>query len=179
MIARQIPNLITGLRLLLVPPLLLLLINRQFLAALILFAMMGVSDALDGFLAKYYGWHSRLGSYLDPMADKVMQISSFIALGWLQLLPVWLVALVILRDVVIVCGAVAYRLLVGALEISPSLISKVNTFMQIVLVLAVILFQLVPQPDWALPLLIALTALTTIVSGLDYVLEWSRRYGAQ
>lgn len=179
MTARQIPNLITGLRLLLTPLLVLLLVNESFLAALLLFAVMGVSDALDGFLAKHYGWHSWLGTFLDPAADKAMQISSFITLGWLQLLPAWLVMLVILRDVIIVAGAAAYRLLIGALEINPSRISKINTFMQIILVLAVILFQFIEPPPWMLPLLIVLTTITTVVSGLDYIIEWSKRYGDQ
>jgi len=97
---RDIPNLITAFRFLLVPPVVFLLLSSRFGEALVIFAIAGFSDALDGFLAKHYGWASRLGAALDPLADKLLLVSAFIALGWLELIPVWLVVIVILRDIV-------------------------------------------------------------------------------
>ncbi len=174
--ARDIPNLITGLRILLVPPFLWLLLQERYGAALLLFVIAGISDALDGFLAKYYGWTSELGGLLDPIADKLLLIGAILALGWLNELPVWLVALVILRDAVIVAGAVSYHLMIERVQASPLLISKLNTLMQLTLVFAVIVnYGMIPLPPWSLAGLIHLTALTTVWSGAAYVWRWGRR----
>jgi cardiolipin synthase len=97
----DIPNLITILRILLVPPIAYLLYWGDYDIALLLFLGAGLSDALDGFLAKHYGWMSRLGGLLDPIADKALLMSSFIVLAWVDLIPVWLVVVVVLRDVII------------------------------------------------------------------------------
>ncbi len=172
---RQLPNLITVLRLALVPPMAWLLAQGRFLEALWVFLLMGLSDGLDGFLAKRFGWQTALGAYLDPVADKVMLMTAFLTLGVLGLLPWWLVAAVILRDLIIIGGAAAYYILVHRLEMAPTYLSKLNTVTQISLVLVVIVAQLIPLPPWALPALILLTLLTTLASGLDYVVVWSRR----
>jgi len=174
--ARDIPNLITGLRILLVPPFLWLLLQERYGTALLLFVIAGVSDALDGFLAKYYGWTSELGGLLDPIADKLLLIGAILALGWLDELPVWLVALAILRDAVIVAGAVGYHLLIERVQASPLPISKLNTLMQLALVFAVIVNSgMIPLPAWSLAGLIHLTALTIVWSGAAYVWRWGRR----
>lgn len=172
---RQLPNLITVLRLALVPPMAWLLAEGRFLEALWVFLAMGFSDGLDGFLAKRFGWRTPLGAYLDPVADKVMLMTAFLTLGVLELLPWWLVAAVILRDLVIIGGAVAYYLVVHRLEMAPSYLSKLNTATQIALVLVVIVAQLIPLPSWVVPALILVTLLTTLASGVDYVVVWSRR----
>lgn len=173
---RDIPNLITGLRILLVPPFLWLLLQERYEAALLLFVIAGISDALDGFLAKYFGWTSELGGLLDPIADKLLLIGAILTLGWLSELPVWLVVLVILRDAIIVVGAISYHLMIGRVRASPLLISKLNTFMQLTLVFAVIVhYGMVPLPSWLLAGLIYLTALTTGWSGAAYVWQWGRR----
>ncbi len=170
---RDIPNLITGLRILLVAPFLWLLLEERYGAALLLFVLAGVSDALDGFLAKYYGWTSELGGLLDPIADKLLLIGAILALGWLKELPGWLVALVIGRDLLIVVGAVAYHLRVERLRAAPLMISKLNTFVQLTLVCAVIVhYGLMPLPEWLLAGGIYLTALTTVWSGAAYVWRW-------
>lgn len=174
--ARDIPNLITGLRILLVPPFLWLLLQERYGAALLLFVIAGISDALDGFLAKYYGWTSELGGLLDPIADKLLLIGAILALGWLNELPVWLVTLVILRDAVIVAGAVSYHLMIERVQASPLLISKLNTLVQLTLVFAVIVnYGMIPLPPRLLAGLIHLTALTTVWSGAAYVWRWGRR----
>lgn len=176
--AKYIPNLITLLRFLLVPPLVWVLSEGCYGDALCLFALMGISDALDGFLAKRFDWKTTLGAYLDPLADKVMLVSAYVTLGWLALLPVWLVAIVIGRDAVILSGALAYHLVTRRLEMVPSYISKANTLMQIVLVLSVITAQLVHLPRGLLASLMLGTVLTTLGSGVAYVVEWSRRVKA-
>lgn len=173
---RDIPNLITSLRILLVPPFLWLLLQERYGAALLLFTVAGVSDALDGFLAKHYGWTSELGGLLDPLADKLLLIGAILALGWLRELPVWLVALVILRDVVIVTGAVSYHLMVERVQASPLLISKLNTLMQLTMVFVVIVhYGMMTLPSWLLTGWIYVTALTTVWSGAAYVWQWGQR----
>lgn len=174
--ARHIPNLITSLRILLVPPFLWLLLQERYEAALLLFVVAGISDGLDGFLAKQYGWTSELGGLLDPIADKLLLVGAILVLGWLKELPVWLVVLAIFRDVLIVCGAISYHLMVERVKASPLPISKLNTLLQLLLVFAVIVsYGLLPLPSWLLTGLIYLTALTTIWSGTAYVWQWSRR----
>jgi len=174
--AHHIPNLITSLRILLVAPFLWLLLQEQYGAALLLFIIAGVSDALDGFLAKYFGWTSELGSLLDPIADKLLLMGAILALGWLNELPGWLVALVILRDLIIVIGAISYHFLIERFTASPLIISKFNTLLQLTLVCAVIVhYGVTPTPTGLLTGLIYLTALTTVWSGAAYVWQWSRR----
>jgi cardiolipin synthase len=172
--ARHLPNLITALRFLLVLPLTGLLVNGQYASALVLFAMMGVSDAVDGFLAKRFHWQSRLGEYLDPLADKTMLVSAYLTLGWLGLLPGWLVAAVIVRDLVIVSGALAYHFVTRRLEMRPTLISKVNTVAQIALAVAVIADQFLTMTNLIMEGLVLIVLATTLISGLHYVLVWSR-----
>lgn len=173
--ARDIPNLITGLRILLVAPFLWLLLDERYGAALLLFVLAGVSDALDGFLAKYCNWTSELGGLLDPIADKLLLMGAILALGWLGELPGWLVALVILRDLLIVGGAIGYHFLIERFQAHPLPSSKLNTFMQLGLVCAIIVnYGMMPLPQWLLTALILLTALTTIWSGIAYIGRWGR-----
>jgi len=172
----DLPNLITVFRFLLVPPIVLLLLNHYYSEALLVFAVAGFSDALDGFLAKRYGWASRLGGLLDPLADKLLLVSAFVALGWLGLIPAWLVVLVILRDLVIVSGAAIYHVRIEQLDAVPSLVSKLNTFTQILLVLAVIFMQAVQElPALWVDILLYSVLVTTLWSGFDYVWTWSRK----
>ena len=168
---RFIPNLITLVRFAAVPLLVWWLFDNQFYNALLLCLLMGLSDALDGYLARTFNWKTTLGSYLDPAADKVMLISAYIALGASHLLPHWLVLIVIMRDVALLAGAVSYVSMTRRLEIEPSLISKLNTFVQILLVLAVIYSQINTFPLIVIQILIGLTLLTTIASGYDYLIE--------
>jgi cardiolipin synthase len=174
--ARDIPNGITIARIALVVPITWALLRHEYRLALILFFIAGVSDALDGFLAKQFDWSSRLGALLDPVADKLLLVSSFAALTWTGLLPVWLLALVVARDVVIVSGAVVYNFRIQRLDAEPTLISKFNTLMQILLVLLVIVREALQwgQREWLEGLVYAVT-ITTVWSGIDYVLTWSRR----
>jgi len=172
---RDIPNLLTVLRILLVPPIVWSLLAQRFDRALLLFFVAGLSDGLDGYLAKQFDWSSRLGALLDPLADKLMLLSSYLALAWLGLLPVWLVVLVLVRDLVIVGGAVTYHFRVERVDAAPTIISKLNTLLQILLVLLVIAARAF---DWEIAapmqMLVYAVGVSTVWSGVDYVITWSR-----
>jgi len=171
-----IPNAICVVRIVLIVPLVLALFAAEYPLALSLIIIAGFSDGLDGFLARSLGWRSRLGSVLDPAADKLLLVSSFITLSALGLVPVSLTGIVILRDVVIVSGALAWQRRAGKLEGEPTLISKFNTGCQLLFIVGTI-----TQAEWQWPaagvlvVLGALVVFTSITSGLNYVLIWSRR----
>lgn len=174
--ASDIPNIITIFRIGIVPAVVVSLLHEKFTLALILFTVAGLSDGLDGYIAKRFNFISRLGSILDPLADKLLLVSTYVALGWLSQLPWWLVILVIGRDAVILFGAMAYHHFVGAYEMAPSWISKGNTFFQIVLGLSVVLrADGVSLPDQMIEILIYTVTVTTVLSGLDYVWTWGAR----
>lgn len=172
---RHLPNLITGLRILLVWPVFWLISTAEFKLALLLAAVAGLSDAIDGFLAKHFGWESRLGGLMDPLADKLLLLACFLALTIIGVLPAWFLVLVISRDLLIVAGAVAYHNLIGAFDAQPSRISKLTTVVQILFVLEELL-RLAWLPE--IPghqFLLVLCAALTVISGLHYVLIWSLR----
>ncbi|GAB6067198.1 CDP-alcohol phosphatidyltransferase family protein [Methylothermus subterraneus] len=172
---KQLPNLITGLRILLVWPIVSMILERRFDWALGLFFLAGASDALDGFLAKHFGWISRLGSLLDPLADKLLMIGGYLASAWVGLLPGWLAGLVVGRDLLLVLGGSAYYWLLHPFEGQPTWTSKFNTLCQIVLLLAVFWHHgFKALPELWLSGLIYLVAATTIISGVQYVLLWGR-----
>ncbi len=173
---RDIPNLLTIARFLLTVPIAYLLLQERFGSALILFFIAGLSDALDGYLAKRFDWHSRLGSILDPLADKTLLVTTYICLGWVGVVPMWLVYLVLGRDLIIVAGAAAYYLAIGTYRMAPSWVSKTNTTLQIVLALALVFSLGFHQlPWWLLTALLYGVCVTTVLSGLDYVWTWSRK----
>lgn len=177
---KSLPNIISALRILLVVPTVYFLLQHQYTHALIVFVIAGLSDGLDGFLARRYGWTTRLGSFLDPMGDKLLMTASYFMLGFLNVFPLWLVALVIGRDLIIVCGALAYRFLVQDITMQPLLISKINTVCQIFLVLLTIYalsaFPFAAKvPQWVGTGTMYIVAATTLLSGLSYVFIWSKR----
>lgn len=172
---RQLPNTISIFRVLLVFPIIYLLLDHQYQQTLVLFVIAGVSDGVDGFLAKHYGWQTWLGGVLDPLADKFLLLSCFIALAWMGLLSWWLVALVMVRDIVIIVGATYYYFRVDRIDAQPTFLSKFNTVSQIGLVVVVIFAEIVSLPSWLVTTMIVFVALTTISSGLDYVVAWSRK----
>src|SRR5262249_34266512 len=129
----NIPNSLTLARIVLVPLVVWLIITHEMTAAFLLFLAAGMSDAADGFVAKRYGWRSELGAYLDPIADKALLVSIYVTLGLAGHLPVWLVIAVVSRDILIVGAVVLSWMLSRPLTMHPLLISKVNTFAQIVL----------------------------------------------
>ena len=173
---RWLPNAICVLRILLVVPLLGALLAEHYATALVLLIVAGLSDGLDGFLAKTFQWQTRLGSLLDPAADKLLLVSTFVALSYLRVLPVAVTAIVVGRDALIVLGALAYQFLIEPVQGEPSAISKLNTACQLTLVFfAVTNAGFDWPPRISLLLLGAAVVFTSLVSGLNYVLRWSKR----
>jgi cardiolipin synthase len=173
---RDLPNLISLLRLLAVIPVVFLLLEHRHGWALVLFAIAGISDGLDGFLAKRYGWRSRLGGILDPLADKVLLVACFLVLGTLSLIPVWLVVAAVFRDLLITGGALLYNYRVEELDAAPIVASKVNTLLQILLVVLVIADAgPLPLPDWAISSLVWACLASVLVSGAQYVWIWGHK----
>ena len=174
---RHLPNALTALRMALVVPLTWLIGDHHFNAALLIAAVAGATDALDGLIAKRFGWQSWLGGILDPIADKLMLVGCYLSLAMIGAQPAWVTWLVVGRDVVIVLGAVAYHNFIGRVDAQPLLLSKITTCIQITFVLA----QLINLTSWfALPALLMqtllwATAIFTVASGLQYVLVWSNK----
>ena len=169
----DLPNAITGLRLAMAPVLPWLLWTGHYQAALVLAVVAGLSDGIDGWLARRYGWRSRLGSLLDPVADKAMLGLAVFGLWLVQMLPGWVLAVVLVRDLVVVAGAAAWWRLAGPFEARPTLVGKVSTAVQIGLVLVCLL----ELAGVALPLqlriqMVVATALLAVGSGLDYVVRY-------
>lgn len=167
----SLPNLITLVRIVLAPLFVILVINRMLVWAVVVFGVAALSDGLDGFLARALRQKTTLGSYLDPIADKLLLDSAFLSLAILKVVPSWLAVIVISRDLIILVGATMLHLLLGPFPIKPLPVSKITTFFQLVTLLAVLLVG--PMPQWGLaaylPLLFAATALLTIISGLRYI----------
>ncbi len=173
---RFLPNLLCILRILLVYPVAHGILLGRYPQVMALFAVAAFTDALDGFLAKRFGWTSELGRVLDPLADKLLLVTVFICLSFAGLAPWWLTGLVLLRDLVIVFGALTFKLLFGPVRGAPTAASKFNTCCQIVFCLAAVATA---GYGWPGPVLVtalgALVTVTTAVSGIDYTLIYSRR----
>ncbi len=170
---RNLPNLICVVRVLLIFPVVSLLLSNQFNWALGIFCIAAISDGVDGFLAKNYGWESPLGSLLDPLADKLLLVSVYIASGIQGLVPSWLVVVVILRDVIIAVGALIYHYRVEPLVGQPLFSSKVNTLLQFILIIAVMVdIGVYPLSDALITSLIGSVFVTTVWSGYKYVFLW-------
>ncbi|MBX3705406.1 MAG: CDP-alcohol phosphatidyltransferase family protein [Pseudomonadales bacterium] len=176
-----LPNAITVVRILLVLPTAWLLWQTRYVEALVLMAIAGASDAVDGWLARRLGAVSHLGAALDPVADKLLVAVLFVVFAVQGHLPLWLVLVVLGRDLFIMSGAAAYRLLFGRIEFAPTLISKANTAVQIS-VLLMMLFHLCGfgvLSEWMGALLdpwsFYLLAVLAVTSGADYGLTWSLR----
>ncbi len=149
--------------------------NGEYKLAFILIFIAGVSDGVDGFLARYFNWKSKLGALLDPVADKILLISLFVVFALKGFLPLWLMYIVVGRDIIIFVGAVSYQLVTRQLEIQPLFISKINTALQIALVLLVALILAdIQVAGGLLDVMIILVVLSTIVSGISYVVLWTR-----
>lgn len=173
---RDIPNLLCVLRMAMALPVGWLIVQEQFGWAVLLFAVAGATDGLDGFLAKRLAWQSELGALLDPIADKLLLVTAFVSLWLVGGAPAWLLAAVVGRDVIIVAGAAAYRSLIGPFAAVPTLVSKLNSAAQLLFVLLALahLATGLLDPIFLYGLAWAVLA-TTILSGVDYVVTWTRR----
>ncbi len=169
----QIPNSITLARLFLVPVLILVLKNENYQLALLIFLVAGISDALDGYIAKKYNFVTHFGAVLDPVADKLLLVSAYIMLTIIGHVPFWLVLAIVTRDLFIVGGYMVVTSMMGAVTMNPSLLSKLNTVMQILLVIAILAEKAAGQ-DYPLFMtaLIYIVLTTTITSGVHYFWIW-------
>ncbi len=172
---KDIPNSISILRIILVVPIAYFLWHQNYSLALLFFLIGGLSDGLDGFLARRYHWESELGVMLDPLGDKLMMLTAYLLLGWHSLLVWWLVGLVIFRDLVIIIGTLLYRKLIGTEKFKPLFISKLNTVLQILLVLLVMFSQIVSLSPLIIDSLFWSVVATTLMSGYAYIHIWGSR----
>lgn len=173
---RHLPNAICWARIALTVPVVDALQRADYWFALAVFSVAALSDGLDGFLAKRFGWTSALGRILDPLADKILLVAAFLACSWAGLVPVWLAAAAIARDVMLVGGGVIFRVWFGPLEGHPSIISKVNTGLQIAVVIVAILEAAAPVVPAALVFVLAVVTLgTTVASGVGYIGRYLRQ----
>lgn len=171
-----LPNALSLMRIVLVAPILMLIMNGNFGWALALFWIAGFSDGVDGYLAKRFNWHTRLGALLDPLADKLLVSGTFITLAYTQHIPVWLAAVVILRDVIIIAGAAAYNFFVQPVEGEPTRVSKLNTALQLLFLMFVLSRAAFGWPEQiSITVLGAAILVTVVISGVDYVWSWSQR----
>lgn len=177
----SIPNLITIARILLVPVVVWAIAAGQFLFAFLLFLGAGISDAVDGYLAKRFGMASELGRYLDPLADKVLIVSIYVSLGINEAIPRWLVILVVSRDIMIVGAIMLAWLIDKPIAVKPLNVSKLNTAAQILYagtVLAVLGFGFVDRAwQWLLTAVMVAVAALTLISVAAYLREWVRHMG--
>jgi cardiolipin synthase len=153
-----------------------LLVRGEYEITLWVFAFAAVTDALDGFLAKRFNWESELGKALDPLADKILLVTAFIALTIVSHVPLWLAVAVVARDVIIAFGAIFFQFVFGPVNGHPTAISKLNTLLQIVYVIVVVGAQ--AAESTAKTTVIVLTTLvlvTTVASGVDYVATYIQR----
>lgn len=174
-----LPNAISIARIALIAPILVLFIEGQYGWSLGLFIVAGLSDGIDGYLAKRFGWQTRLGGFLDPAGDKLLVAWTFGTLAWLGHIPVWLAVIVITRDVVIVTGSFMYHYLVRRLEGEPTFISKFNTGLEFAFLIFVMSQAGYDWPDEITTTILGAAVLVTVViSGYDYVSNWIRTAGS-
>jgi cardiolipin synthase len=177
-----LPNFLTLLRIMAIPVFLILVNSQRYGAALCLFMAAGITDVIDGVLARLTDSKSDLGATLDPLADKLLLVSSFVILTWLHAVPPWLLILVLTRDVVILTGYLAIYFVSTPMEVAPTLVSKLNTFNEMFTIGFALLTLARPDIPMAMVNLVTwyLTATTTTISGIHYVysgLLWYQRQG--
>jgi cardiolipin synthase len=164
-----VPNLLTFIRIFLTPYLVWLLLNNRIDHALVVFFVAGITDGLDGLIARMFHQKSKLGAYLDPLADKLLLVSSFVLLGHLRLIPSWLVIIAVSRDAVILLGLMTLCFFQIHVEIKPTVLSKMTTLLQLLTVLLVLSTSVVALPAWGLSILFVSTAVLSVASGLHYI----------
>lgn len=172
----NIPNFLSLLRIILVPVFVIFLIQSEYDKALITFVVAGLTDALDGTLARLLKCQTTLGAYLDPIADKLLLVTSFVTLAIFQIIPAWLAVLVISRDFIILLGIAILTLMSVAYEIKPAVVGKITTALQVTTIFLALLYKAVTHDFgyyWIVGLCWA-TALFTVISGLVYIIRGIR-----
>jgi cardiolipin synthase len=173
---RHVPNALTLLRFLLIPVLVVLLVQRRYDAAFALFFVSALSDLADGVIARHWNARIRFGEIADPVVDKLTMLTVTLMLAVQELIPLWLVAAIVVRDLVIVGGALAYHYTVGRYDMAPTLLSKLNTGIEF-LTLAMVVGGAagIIDASAAMPMLFGLLMATIVASGVQYVWVWGRR----
>ena len=174
----NLPNGLTLIRVLLAPAIVILLVYHHTGAALVTFLVAGLTDALDGFFARSRRQRTELGRILDPLADKALVDSAFVALGILGNLPIWLVIIGVSRDAILVAGSLILHIQVGRLGNPPSALGRVTTLLQLVTVLLAMGADLRPWLSPALSPVVWATAVATVLSGLHYIVQGARQLSA-
>ncbi|HLV76416.1 MAG TPA: CDP-alcohol phosphatidyltransferase family protein [Marinobacter sp.] len=173
---RWIPNALTFMRMVLIVPFAGALLEGNYRLALLIFVIAAISDGIDGFLARYFSWRTRIGAIADPLADKALLITTYLMLTITGVLPVWLFLLVLARDLAIVGGALAYHYFVGRFEMAPSTPGKLNTLVQVLVAVAImVLLAGWPMPSGVIGAGVWLVAASAVFSGSHYVITWSLR----
>jgi cardiolipin synthase (CMP-forming) len=172
-----LPNWLTILRILLIPVFVTLLVYRRAGWALLVFCLASLTDLLDGYIARSQGRQTRLGAFLDPMADKLLLTASFVTLTYLRALPFWITAVVVTRDMLLVLGAVLIHMVGGRIHPAPTRAGKLSTFFQILTVLVAMLMPYLRAP-WMLKTAIGIAAAFTVFSGLQYIVHGMRYLNA-
>jgi cardiolipin synthase len=170
----NLPNLLTLMRVLLIPLFVILIINRVFDWALITFAVAGITDAADGLIARVTGQRTELGAYLDPTADKLLLSSAFVTLAIIELIPSWLTVIVVARDVIILIGFLMFFLTNHLPKMGPSSVSKITTFFQISTILLFLVSEYYSIPKPLYNVAIYGVVLFTILSGIHYIIVGTR-----
>ncbi|OIO71636.1 MAG: CDP-diacylglycerol--glycerol-3-phosphate 3-phosphatidyltransferase [Zetaproteobacteria bacterium CG1_02_53_45] len=171
----SIPNILTLARIFITPFIVYAIIEHQAVLALILMGIAGLTDMLDGAIARYFNQRSRVGAFMDPLADKLMLLSTIVTLYFIQEIPAFVFLAVVFRDLVILVGALAYELVTRKLEMTPTISSKITTFLQIMLVLVVLADMAWGIPDLLMQSMIWTTFALTCISGAQYMIVWMRK----
>ncbi len=174
--ARDIPNMLCVLRIVLTVPVVWAVLAGRYEIALVVFFVAGLTDGLDGYLAKRFSWQSRLGGLLDPAADKLLLVASFVTLWLAGYVPGWLLLAVVARDLAIVFGAALYQWRRGNFVAEPSIISKLNSLLQLIYILLILAKLVFGMPGPGLVSAVGYAVLaTTVTSGVDYWVRWTLR----
>ncbi len=175
----NIPNVLTLARIIMTPVIVYMVLSEQAWLALALMVVAGITDMLDGAIARYFNMRTTVGAYLDPMADKIMLISLFVTLFIIEQVPLFVFLAIIFRDLIIVLGAITYEIVTHRLTMQPSFISKATTFIQIVYVVLLLLNMAIMIPTMLLQIAMWLTFVLTCASGLHYLVSWTGKAAKQ
>ena len=172
----NLPNIVTLARIGLIPVVAYYLMSEAYRIALPIFMVAALSDLADGYIARRFKLASRLGAALDPVADKLNMLVATVLLAWQALLPLWLAIAIVVRDIVIVLGALAYRMALGHLDIAPTRLSKLNTFIEFTVLLLVMAAAAgwVDAGTW-MPAVFLIVFATVVASGVQYAWLWGRK----
>jgi len=171
----NVPNSMTLARILITPVIAFLILEKNIMPALGLMILAGITDMLDGLIARYFNMRTTVGSYLDPLADKLLLIAVFVSLFIVDHVPLYLFLAVIFRDVVIVIGAITYELMTHNLKMEPTYVSKATTLAQIIYVVIVLVSMVTAMDAVWLNAMAWLTFALTCASGIHYLVSWTQK----